>query len=273
MNHTTVHTTSRRWASLASALVLVGLLLPACASTSGDTSPEDPWEDFNRGIWWFNMQVDEYALEPTAKGWTAITNEPVRESVGRFFTNLKFPASFVSNLLQAKFADTGTETARFVINTTVGILGFFDPATDWGIEAKREDIGEAFGAWGIGTGPYLVVPFLGPSDPRDLVGVVADDLVYPDFYSEEILVRAFDVVNDRALDMQRINDWKEEAFDFYIFVRDAYLQNREAKVDDFEDEDDDPGTDADLYGDELYGDDLYGDPDDEGLQDDPEGRE
>lgn len=218
----------------------------------------DPIEPVNRGIFWFNDQVlDRWLLKPAAQGWTAISSEGVREAGQNFFNNVKFPIWFFGNLLNGRISDSGQVLVRFGINTTVGILGFRDQAAKWGIEPVRRDIGTAFGAWGIGPGPYLVIPILGPSNPRDLLGDVGGWLVTP-WYSYYWPVPVIDAINLRALRMQLIADMRAESIDFYVAVRNAYYQNRQAKV---------RGEDASP---EDEQDDLYDLPDDD-YDDDYEG--
>ncbi len=233
-------------------------LLAGCASTLPDGTPDpDPWEGFNRKVFVFNDKLDTWILVPLAKGWDFVVPDAAQSSVEHVFKNLQWPISFTSNLLQAKFKAAGTETARFVINSTVGLLGLFDPAAAWGIEPRREDLGEAFGAWGIPPGPYLVLPILGPSSPRDAVGSTADiplTIYYFDEYG--FAVKTVETVNWRALNLERIEKARERSFDWYVFVRNAYVQNREAKVRD-EDVSDPyaaPEIDDDLYNtdDDLY---------------------
>ncbi len=259
-------------------LVLTCALLAAsCAAPSGQ-GEYDPWQPLNRKVFWFNMQMDEYVLEPTARGWDAITSEGVRTAFGNFFSNLRFPVHLVNNLLQAKFGGAVEETGRFVVNTTIGLLGFFDPATDAGLEAHPEDFGQTLGVWGLGSGPYVMLPFLGPSSVRGTVGVVGDYLVPPDWTNDWRLVVP-GVVNDRAVNLELIANAQEASLDFYAFVRNAYLQRRRALVADeqgadrslYATEEGEAGDDA-LY-DDPYEDDLYADPFSEDGYDDADGSE
>lgn len=233
-------------------LLLLLALLTGCATTggsAGDTA-SDPLEGINRGVYAFNETLDDYALEPAARGWTRITTPGIRRSVGNFFDNLAYPGVVLNSLLQGKFRDASADTARFLVNSTVGILGFFDPAGRYlGIEKRREDFGQTLGVWGADTGPYLVLPLLGPSSTRDVTR-------YPVEYYTNVLtyvvldtltfgtLTAVNVVNTRAeLDRAaRLRD--EAAIDPYAFTRSAYLQNREQQV-----HDGDPPEDEDPYGD------------------------
>lgn len=223
------------------ALLALAAALPlgACASPPGEASPgavADPYEDTNRAVFRFNEALDRYALDPLAEGWEFVTFEGLRKSVNKFFVNLAFPRRFVSNLGQAHFAQAGNEAGRFVLNTTVGLLGFFDPATHIGMKLYDEDFGQMFGAWGIGDGPYWVLPVFGPSNPRDTVGF-ALDLVF-DVRTITAATPVFTLawtgvvqnVNRRAMLDEQIDAAREAALDFYVFQRDAYIQRRRALV-------------------------------------------
>ena len=267
--------------SLCAALVCA--LLAGCNATLPDGSPDpDPWEGFNRRIFWFNEQADEYVIEPIARGWDWVAPDPIQNSVQNFFQNLLAPVSVVGNLLQGKLGAAGTETARFALNSTLGFAGLFDPAAEWGIEPRREDLGQTLGTWGVPTGPYLVLPLIGPSNPRDAIGLAGDAFLYIDFYDatvEEIGDNAFaleavDIENWRAINLTQIDNARERAFDWYVFVRNAYLQNRQAKVEDKDvpglyDEQPAQEPEEDIYDlddeDDLYDleDDLYDLEDDE----------
>ena len=211
----------------------------------------DPLEGMNRGIFWFNNKVDAYVLEPIAEGYTAIFPKPVRRSVGNFFDNLSYPVHLASDLLQLKFTQAGEHTGRFLLNTTLGIGGLFDVATDMGLERHEEDIGTALGYYGIGTGPYLVLPFLGPSNVRDLVGLVGDTFLDPRTYigidptaNTEWEVTAYttsgvEVIHTRADLIEAIAAAKDASIDYYSFVKNSHVQSRESLIyDGFPPEDD-----------------------------------
>ena len=212
-------------------------------------SYRDPIEGVNRKIFWFNDKVDVWVLEPAAKGWKLITPRRARTCVSNFFGNLRFPIVAVNDLLQGKFVDSASDVGRFAVNTTVGVLGFFDPATGFGLEKHNEDFGQTLGVWGLPPGPYLVLPLLGPSNPRDFLGFGVDYAlsVTPFFVDQYVLigVRALDIVNERALILEEVRDAKEAAIDYYGFVRDAYAQRREALISD--DEAMSPKLQEDLY--------------------------
>lgn len=249
----------------------LGLLCGACSSTRPDgTHDPDPWEGLNRKTFWFNEKVDAYVLEPVATGWDWVAPDGVQNSVQNAFQNLKYPISLVGNVTQGKGKSAWTETLRFVINSTIGVVGLFDPAAAVGLEPRREDIGQTLGVWGFGPGPYLVIPLIGPSSVRDASGLVLEsplDLAYR--LNSPILVAVVRTVNWRAINLELIDDSRAQAFDWYIFVRNAYLENRASLVLDGEaPEEPEADSEDDLY-DDLYNadDDLY----DLDYEDEPEG--
>lgn len=210
-------------------------LLSACFAQENHHD-HDPLEPVNRKIFWFNDQVDIYVLEPVAEGWNAITPEPVQRSIANFFANLDVPLAFVNNLLQGKFAASASDVGRFAVNTTVGVAGLFDPASSWGFEQHVEDFGQTFGRWGVPAGPYLVLPFFGPSNPRDGVGRVGDAAmrVYPFFAPPYVspFATGTEFINARARALDEVREAKATALDYYTLVRNAYIQRRQALVND-----------------------------------------
>ncbi len=217
----------------------VGLLSTLADAETGQPAAfndHDPLERVNRGIFWFNDQVDRFILEPVATGYDKITPKRVQKSLSNFFANLRFPIVTVNDLLQGKVVRAATDVGRFGVNTTVGVLGFFDPASGWGLEQHNEDFGQTLGYWGVPPGPYLVLPFLGASDPRDAVGLAVDAVaaVYPWFVAFEYTASAYtvNVVNSRAQVLSEVSQAKAAALDYYIFVRNAYLQRRRALIND-----------------------------------------
>lgn len=148
------------------------------APALAEEGEHDPIEGFNRKIFWFNDKVDVYVLEPVAKGWDFVAPDPVQKGVSNFFYNIRFPIYLINNVLQGKPIDAGKDIGRFAVNTTVGVLGFMDPATGWGMPRDNEDFGQTLGVWGLGAGPYLVVPLLGPSSLRDAPGKLVDAIPF-----------------------------------------------------------------------------------------------
>ncbi len=170
-------------AALGPVSVLAVAMLAGCASVNAQ-NPEDPYENFNRQMFAFNDGVDRAVFEPVSKGYRAVTNEPIRGGVRNFLGNLGEPVTFANEVLQGKMGNAAGTVGRFVINTTIGIAGIFNPAGAMGIERTDEDFGQTLGTWGVGEGPYLVLPFLGSTNPRDLVGLGADIAMDPINYAE-----------------------------------------------------------------------------------------
>lgn len=218
------------------------LLLAALSLLAGPgmaSEEDDPWESFNRPIFTFNDTLDTYALKPLAQGYQAVTPDPVEEGVHNFFGNLGDVKSLANNLLQGKFEDAGIDTARVMFNSTFGLFGFFDVATRMDLRRNDEDFGQTMGSWGIGSGPYLVLPFFGPSTVRDAIGKIPDNYVEPYRYVSDVPERnsafALDVVQTRA---SLLSSEKLISGDKYVFIRNAYLQHREFSVQDGQVEDD-----------------------------------
>jgi phospholipid-binding lipoprotein MlaA len=195
----------------------------------------DPLEPINRGIFWFNDKLYFYLLKPIARGYRWAVPEPWRIAVQNVFSNLATPIRLVNAGLQGKFSDAGNELARFTINTTIGIGGLFDTAKDhFDIRKIDEDTGQTLGHYGIGPGFYLVLPVLGPSNPRDAIGLLVDsrmDLLY--YLAEGRTywgLKAFDKINDLSIDKDTYEGIKKDALDPYLFVRDAFVQYRQNKI-------------------------------------------
>ncbi|OHB25009.1 MAG: hypothetical protein A2X84_12695 [Desulfuromonadaceae bacterium GWC2_58_13] len=193
----------------------------------------DPLEPVNRGFFWFNDKLYVYLLKPVARGLRVIP-EPARVSVSNFFSNLGTPVRVANNLFQLKIANTGSELARLLLNSTFGLAGLFDPASSWGLEKKEEDLGQTFGHYGAGTGFYLVLPVFGPSSLRDGIGRIGDYFIDPlphALKQEELIgLSALDQENALSLDKDTYEGIRKHEIDPYLFVRDAYAQHREAKV-------------------------------------------
>jgi len=195
----------------------------------------DPLERLNRGIFAFNDFFYFKFLKPVARGYGFITPEPVRIRVKNFFYNIGFPMRFVNDIFQIKFKRAGQGTCRFVFNSTVGILGFFNPAQKYPwLNPPPEDTGQTLGTWGIGNGFYIVLPILGPSTLRDSVGFVGDCFLQPVSYIRPFYIslgaRSYEVVNETSLSIGEYEDFKESALDPYAAFKDAYIQYREEAV-------------------------------------------
>jgi len=194
----------------------------------------DPLETLNRGIFWVNDKLYFYLLKPIVKLYRYVP-EQVRVCTANFFSNLTSPIRIVNAALQFKLPDAGRQLARFTINSTLGVLGFFDPAKKYfALAAKEEDFGQTLGHYGIGPGLYLMLPFLGPSNLRDSVGLLVDFPLDPFPYIlndlEYLGVEAFDAINTLSLDENTYEAIKNEALDPYLFIRDAYFQFRAGKI-------------------------------------------
>lgn len=214
--------------TLTTRLALVSaVLLAGCAHLPAD-EPSDPLEPVNRGIFKFNRGADRYVLRPVAKTYRNYVPAEIRSGTHNFLDNLFYPTVIVNDLLQAKFAQGGKDLGRFVLNTTVGIVGIMDVATPLGLPRNNEDFGQTLGRWGVGEGWYLMLPLLGPSTNRDLVGRAGDYFTSPTTYADtypSLAVTATDVIDSRAglLDADRLLD---EQIDPYVFIRTVYLERR-----------------------------------------------
>lgn len=196
----------------------------------------DPLQPFNRGMFWVNDKLYFYLFKPVAKGYRLVLPRPARVSVGNFFSNLATPVRAGNALLQFKFRDFGTETYRFVINTTFGIGGLFDPAESFaGVKRNVEDFGQTLGHYRIGHGFYLVLPIVGPSSLRDATGFFIDSYAEPLRYAnlstvEYMGVKFLDSENRLSLDNDTYEGIVHDSIDPYLFIRAAYVQRRLAQV-------------------------------------------
>lgn len=221
-------------------LLIIGFI---SISTNGYTSDNDPLEPMNRVIFGFNEVVDDNILEPVAKGYRYLTPDPVERSVSNFFNNLGEINTIINSAFQLKLDKTITSSSRLAINSTVGVLGLFDVATSLGIQREREDFGQTLGFYGISSGPYLVLPFFGPSSFRDAPGFYADVMmeksispVYTELHHEERqAIQATNVIDTRANLLKATKILDTAAKDKYIFLRESYLQRRAKLVTDGKD--------------------------------------
>ena len=204
-------------------LAALGLMvLAGCASTGEERDPRDPFEGFNRGVTKFNDTFDEYLARPVARGYVKVLHQEIRSRIANFFSNLADPFIGVNNFLQGKFENGVNDLARFAFNSTIGLLGIHDVASEMGLEKHNEDFGQTFGRWGAGPGPYLVLPVLSSSTVRDTIGLGLDWTFDPLSDVRPINLRA------DLLEASRILE--EAALDKYVFQRDAYLQRRQSLV-------------------------------------------
>lgn len=215
-------------------VILAGVMaLSGCASFR-TAAPGDPIEPINRGIYSFNSTFDHYLFKPIAKGYDFVVPGPIKTGVTNVFQNVSDVQSLVSDALQLKGAKFGDDLGRVMLNTTFGIAGIFDLATPMGIERGDEDIGQTLGYWGIGAGPYLVIPFLGPSSLRDAVGRYGDAQINPVSFVSSVPVRnsltGLSVVDARVGLFPAEDLLNQAALDKYTFLRSAYLQRRQSLV-------------------------------------------
>lgn len=237
-------------------IVLI-IVLSGCASTQS-TDVRDPWESWNRKIHVFNDTVDDYAMKPVAKGYRWIMPSFADRAVSNVFSNIDDIGVTINDLLQAKFTQSGMDGARFIVNTTAGIAGLIDVASMINLPKHKEDFGQTLGYWGVPTGPYLVLPFFGPSSPRGVAGLVGDAAMNPITYigspyisSGIFAVNAIDIRADN-LGTEKIAD-EASAFGRYEFFKDAYISQRQALVLDGEvPEDEDFILDENFDEDESY---------------------
>jgi phospholipid-binding lipoprotein MlaA len=206
------------------------------SASAGDDFEWDPWEPFNEKMFWFNREVlDRFVLKPVATAWDFVLPTPVQRGVHNVFDNLAVVRRVVNNALQLKWTGAAKEAARFTINSTVGVVGFFDVAKEgFGIEQSDTDAGITLGVWGVGPGPFLVLPFLPPLTVRDGIGFVADLAMTPYIYFipwyASMGATATNMVNERSLNLDRFERVEESTVDLYAAVRSAYLQRRAAAI-------------------------------------------
>ncbi|TNF33661.1 MAG: VacJ family lipoprotein [Gammaproteobacteria bacterium] len=209
---------------------------PALAGTAEEV---DPWERMNRGIYRFNDTLDRYTLKPVAKGYQWVTPDPVERGVNNMFRNLQEIRNLLNQLLQGKPVMAASDTARFLVNTTVGVVGIFDVASHMGLERHEEDFDQTLAVWGVPQGPYFVMPFFGPKTVRGVAGLSVDAFVHPLEEVDHIPTRNVSVATDYVSRRAELLKVEDVIFgDPYVFMRDAYLQQREALIRDGEVEDD-----------------------------------
>ena len=220
------------WAQqLGKLVVCAGVaLLPLMAQAA---SEDDPWESFNRPVFTFNDTLDTYALKPLAQGYQAVMPQFLEDGVHNMFSNVGDVGNLANDLLQGKVHAAGVDTSRLIFNSTFGLLGFFDVANQMDLRRSDEDFGQTFGVWGVGSGPYLILPLLGPSTARDAVSKIPDSVLQPYPYINDVPARnsihGLEVIDTRA---SLLSAEKMITGDKYVFIRNAYLQNREFKVTD-----------------------------------------
>lgn len=260
-------------------LFALAITLGACATVNDPDDPasiaryevNDPFEEWNRSFFALNMLADEVVIEPVAVGYTAIFPKPVRRSITNFMDNITSPVTLANDLLQFEFGRAGTTLTRFVLNSTLGIGGFFDFARTGGMEGHKEDFGQTLAVYGFGEGFYFMAPFLGPAPPRDLVGTVVDSAINPlnylkseDTWMLRLGLATFDIINDRAENIETMENLERTSLDYYATVRSMYRQNRKSEISNGRDLSDMPDFEFDL--DDDFDDDFDFE-DDEGFED------
>ncbi len=204
------------------------------ADDDWDNGVSDPLEPVNRAVFWFNDKSYFYLVKPMARVFRVVPT-PVRSGISRMFDNLKSPLRAASSLLQLKFAQSGIEVSRLLINSTVGLAGFYDPARNWwDINKQNEDLGQVLGHYGVGRGWYLVLPLLGPSNIRDGVALIPEFYVDPLYWvlhrDGHLIAIGANGINRLSLDKDTYESIVIEQLDPYLFIRDAYLQRRAGLV-------------------------------------------
>lgn len=215
-------------------LLLLALFATGCTTLEGPRDPRDPFEGYNRAMYDFNSDFDKALFRPVAEAYDEYVPRPVNTGISNFFNNLDDVLVLLNDLLQLKFAQAASDLSRLAWNSTVGLFGLIDVATPMGLPKHNEDFGQTLGHWGLGSGPYLVLPFLGPSSVRDGTGLLADWQVDPVMQVENPDERwglvITDAVDTRAGLLRASNILETAALDPYIFMRDAYLQRRQSLV-------------------------------------------
>jgi phospholipid-binding lipoprotein MlaA len=211
---------------------------PDVIPPESDVEEYDPWEKFNEKMFSFNYHMDKWVLKPTAKGYNAVVPDMFQTMIDNAFTNLRMPVRFVNKVLQWKLLGATKEMARFLINSTLGIGGLFDVARqEMGLEEQKADFGQTLGIWGLGPGPYLVLPFLPPLTARDGIGYGVDGTMnilnyYIPFFPDQFGMSALQTINERSLNLDLFQGIEEATLDLYSSVRNAYLQRRNRMIKD-----------------------------------------
>ena len=224
---------------------LLGLLATGCAGAR-KWSDDDPLEPFNRQMFKINQSLDHHAALPAAVFYKSTVPVDLRDGLHNVLSNIGTPVTVANDLLQGQFSRAGNSAGRFCVNTTVGVLGIWDPATKWGMPQQQEDFGQTLGVYGVPGGPYIVLPLLGAALPRDAVGRIFVDhyfspLGYVDYHGKYYVSlgeRLFSTVDGRARAIDELHNIERSSVDYYAAMRDAYLKRRQDQIDNRE-----PGQD------------------------------
>ncbi|HYJ39659.1 MAG TPA: VacJ family lipoprotein, partial [Steroidobacteraceae bacterium] len=216
--------------------LLFCLMAGGCATLpSGKADPRDPWERFNRASFKFNDTLDRAIARPVAKAYVKVMPRVIRTGVSNALSNLDNVPTIINDTLQGKFSQAGRDSARFLLNSTLGLGGLFDPASAAGLEYNDEDLGQTLGKWGVKPGPYIMLPILGPSSVRDTFSRAADSFMEPVWYLEDdstrYIIRLIDLLDQRA-GLLELDSQLGRSYDRYAFIRNAWLQRREYQVKD-----------------------------------------
>jgi len=213
-------------------LIISFIFVNGCATLEGPPNPDDPFESFNRSMFAFNETVDKYAFKPAAEGYNFIMPDIASKGVSNFFNNIDDIVVFFNELLQFKFAEAAATSARFVFNSTFGLLGLIDVSTDMGLPKHDEDFGQTLAVWGVGSGPYLVLPFIGPRNIRDTAGLAVDWTYFDPIFKRQTLNQSLVTLTIKYIDiraglLKASNILDETVPDKYSFIRDAWIQRRQ----------------------------------------------
>lgn len=209
----------------------------AAAPRATSVNPADPYEGFNRKVFAANNLFDETILVPAAKAYRAVTPAAGRRGLRRFLGNFRTPVTLINDILQGEFSRAGTTTGRFLINSTIGFGGIADPAAQMGLEKHTEDFGQTLAVWGVPSGPHLVLPFFGPSSPRDAFGGLVSRVASPFFYIDtgaadlaQIASTGAGLISAREPLIEPVEDIKNNSLDFYSSFRSFYMQARQREI-------------------------------------------
>ena len=248
--------------------IILSIVLVNCSSSpkqstmyTADTvimTDKDPFESVNRVVFSFNIIFDKLLLRPIAIVYKNIVPSFIRNRITYSLNNLGMPITAVNNVLQGELAKAGITTSRFLINSTIGILGFFDPASSFGLESANEDLGQTLAVWGTPSGPYMVLPFLGPSTPRDFTGFLSTSILDPMYHvgsantrdSLRIYGLGGGAIDFRSQNIEIFDDLQNNSVDYYAAVRSFYRQSRESQVsDNIETDNKDKASENDIFDD------------------------
>jgi phospholipid-binding lipoprotein MlaA len=229
-------TKRRFWRALICSTIAASICGCVTLPPNAPRSPQDPWERWNRGVYKFNDAIDRGVAKPVARTYLRVVPHPIRKGVTNFFSNLEMTTVMVNDALQGKLRAAATDLGRFLLNSTVGVAGLLDPATQIGMAHNDEDFGQTLGRWGVHPGPFLELPLLGPSDLRDGPALLVDTYTNPRYYLVKNTYVKYGMYGinfiDRRANLLYLDPTLQAAFDPYVFVRDAYIARRAYLVSD-----------------------------------------